>query len=59
MTGVVEKEKMDGRLVDWLETYERNHEEVFLLEEYLPVSVMRTLVILLTADEEDLFGEDK
>jgi hypothetical protein len=50
----------DGLLRHWFQTYDREDElyDVYLTEQFLPVRVMGTLLVVLTMDEEDLGGEE-
>jgi hypothetical protein len=50
-----EKETMLG---NWFETYTKVHlHDVLVTEQYLPVPVMGTLLVLITMDEGDVFPE--
>jgi hypothetical protein len=51
----------DGNLCHWFETYDREEElyGVYVTEQYLPVRIMGTLVVLLTMDEDELFQEEE
>jgi hypothetical protein len=49
----------DGYARHWFQTYERDHlQSVYATEEYIPVQVLGTLVVLLTLDEDDVFPEN-
>ena len=48
---------VDGRLGHWFRCYRDGLEDAFVREEYLAIPVMKTLVALVTADEDDLFPE--
>jgi hypothetical protein len=49
----------DALVKNWFETYRREDlEDVALSEEYHPVRVMGTMLVLLTLDEESLFPDD-
>jgi hypothetical protein len=51
--------KDDGQVRDWFKTYDRAHyEEVYVQEEYISVSSMGTLLVLLTIDESEIFSDD-
>lgn len=52
-------EKAESLVTHWFQTYERERlEELWVTEEYLPVQIMDTLVVLLTIDESDLFPDE-
>lgn len=56
--GVAERRTADGLVVDWFQTYDRDHlNQIYVLEEYLPVPVMNTLLVFLSISEDDLFEE--
>ena len=58
--GTAEKSSADALAKHWFRTYDRDElENLWLTEEYLPVPVMDTLLVLLTVDEEDLFRDDE
>lgn len=49
----------DGTVSNWFQTFERDHlDELYVSEEYHPISVMGTLLVLLTLDERDLNHDD-
>lgn len=49
----------DGLLRNWFEIYDREDlYKVVLQEEYTPVPMMNTLLVLLTVDEDDLFEDE-
>jgi hypothetical protein len=55
--GEFTKVSAEGKVADWFETYDRQDlGELPLTEDYMPVPVTRTLVVLLTMSEEDLSG---
>ena len=48
-----EKETLLG---SWFETYERGGlAEVVVTEQYIPIPVMKTVMVLITMDEDDVF----
>ena len=50
----------DGMVRDWFQIYDRaDLYDVVLREEYTPVHSMKTLLVLLTVDEDDIFQEDE
>jgi Zn-dependent peptidase ImmA (M78 family) len=51
----------DGMARHWFQMYDREDElhDVYVTEEFLPVQVMNTLVVLVTLDDDDLFKDDK
>lgn len=62
LAGDVERETTDGMARQWFQMFGKRAEElheVFLSEEYLPIQVMNTLVVLLTLDEDDVFPEEE
>ena len=55
-TREVEKETVLG---SWFEAYDRDHlHEVLVTEQYIPIPVMETLLVLVTMDEGDLFQDE-
>lgn len=49
-----------GEIQDWFQTYQREHlDDVYVHEEYVPVSSMETLLVLLTIDESEIAIEDE
>jgi hypothetical protein len=58
--GAVNRDSADGMARHWFEMYDRGDElhGVYVTQEFLPVQVMNTLVVLLTLDEDDLFKDD-
>lgn len=56
--GVTAKREGEGRVGRWFRTYEdEDLQEIPVTEHYLPVPVMKTLLVLLAASEDDLFAE--
>jgi hypothetical protein len=52
--------KVDGYARHWFQTYEHEHlESVYVTEEYVPVHVLGTLLVLLTMDENDVSPDDE
>lgn len=50
-----EKETLLGR---WFETYERGRlDEVVVTEQFIPIPVMKTVMVLITMDESDVFPD--
>lgn len=46
-------------LGSWFETYDRGDlDQVLVTEQYLPIAVMGTLVVIITMDEADLFDDE-
>ncbi|HEY1192048.1 MAG TPA: hypothetical protein VGE74_30745 [Gemmata sp.] len=59
MRGRCEELEQGGNLTDWFQTYERDElGGVLVTEGYLPLPSMKTLLVLLTADESDLAGPE-
>lgn len=49
----------EGQSGDWFSIYDDERlEEIYVTEEYIPVSVMNILLVLLTMEEDDLYTED-
>jgi hypothetical protein len=50
----------DGKLSHWVRTYDEDEKlvDVGIAEAFIPIRVMRTLVVLLTIDEDDLVDEE-
>lgn len=49
----------EGAISHWFRTYDRDHlDGIPLAESYIPVPSMGTLLVLLTADEDDLMQDD-
>lgn len=50
----------DGTLGHWFQTFDREDElhDVYVTEQFLPVRVMGMLLVVLTMDEGDLFGDE-
>jgi hypothetical protein len=51
----------DGKARDWFQMFDREDDlfDVYVTEQYLPVRIMNTLVVLLTMNDEDLFSEEE
>lgn len=57
--GVPDRAAQDGTLWEWFETYENDDlGSLPVYEEYVPVPVLKTLVVLVTADPNDVRGPD-
>lgn len=61
ISGAVDRVSADGMARHWFEMYDREDElhRVYVAQEFLPVQVMNTLVVLLTLDDDDLFKDDE
>jgi Zn-dependent peptidase ImmA (M78 family) len=61
ISGAVDRASADGMARHWFEMYDREDElfRVYVTQEFLPVQVMKTLVVLLTLDEGDLFKDEE
>jgi hypothetical protein len=60
LAGAEEIVKADGYARHWFQTYDREHlESVCVAEEYVPVHVLGTLLVLLTLDENDVTPDDE
>jgi len=59
--GFVDRVSADGMARHWFEMYDREDvlHGVYVTQEFLPVQVMNTLVVLLTLDDDDLFKDDE
>lgn len=59
--GAVDRASADGMARHWFEMYNREDElhGVYVTQEFLPVQVINTLVVLLTLDDDDLFRDDE
>lgn len=59
--GAKDRSSQDGMARHWFELYDREDElhDVYVTQEFLPVQVMNTLVVLLTLDDDDLFKDDE
>ena len=56
--GSAQEAEKETLLGSWFETYERRDlDEVVVTEQFIPVPVMKTLLILITMDESDVFPE--
>lgn len=57
--GVAGRHAADGAVCDWFRTYDREHlDTVYVSEEYFPVPVVATLLVLLSISEDDLFEDE-
>lgn len=57
--GVADRHTADGVVGDWFRTYNREHlDSLYVSEEYFPVPVMDTLLVLLSISEDDLFEDE-
>lgn len=57
--GLIDRSECDGEVADWFQTYDREElDDVYLAEEYHPIPVMDTLLVLLTLDEADLDSDE-
>lgn len=57
---VIERIEAEGQVADWFRTYKRDDlDDLWLAEEYHPVPVTDTLLVLLTIDEGDLESDDE
>lgn len=61
MGGAVDRASADGMARHWFEMYDREDElhGLYVTQEFLPVQVMNTLVVLLTLDDDDLFKDEE
>lgn len=58
-SGAEDRNQNDGRVRDWFRAYEREHlETVYVREEYVPVQLLGTLLVLLTLDERDVLPDE-
>ncbi len=59
--GNTQKSSEDGFLRDWFRTFAREEElwDVEVTESFIQIPVMRTLVVLLTMSDSDLFSEEE
>jgi hypothetical protein len=58
--GVSDRYEKEGKVCDWFSVYEKDHlETIHVIEEYVPVASMGTLLVLLTMDESDVFFEEE
>lgn len=59
-TGYAENSVDEGRVRDWFNVYDKDDlNKVHVTEEYIPVTNMGTLLVLLTMDEADVFPEEE
>ena len=60
LAGNKEPHIADGMVRHWFQLFGRENElfSAYVTEEYLPIQVMSTLVVLLVLDEEDVFPEE-
>lgn len=57
--GEVHEAEKETILGNWFEVYNRDHlHGVLVTEQYLPIPVMETLLVLVTMDEADLFQDE-
>lgn len=57
--GVVSDGEKETSLGSWFETYDRgNLDEVLVTEQFIPIPVMETLLVLVTMDEDDVFDNE-
>lgn len=58
--GNEERASEDGKARHWFQMFGRDEElhDVYIAEQFLPVQIMDTLVVLLTLDDDDLFSDD-
>lgn len=57
--GFADRHMADGAVQDWFRTYDREHlDNLYVSEEYFPVPVMGTLLVLLSISEGDLFEDE-
>ena len=56
--GVADQSESEGSVGDWFNVYDKEDlKRVHVAEEYIPVTSMGTLLVLLTMDEGDVFPE--
>ncbi len=57
VAGSNERVEKEGMLPDWFQFFNKEEElaEVYIVEHFLPIRIMNTLVVLITAEDEDLF----
>lgn len=54
--GATDRSAADSRISEWFYTgYGDHFEDVYVTEEYVPIASMETLLVLISADENDLF----
>lgn len=57
-SGFEDRSEGEGNVADWFRTFDREDlDEIYVTEEYHPVPIMGTLLVLLTLDEEDLIED--
>ncbi len=57
--GLARRHTAEGGVGDWFRIYDRDHlDGLYLTEDYFPVPVMNTLLVLLSVSEDDLVEED-
>jgi len=57
--GVASEGEKETSLGSWFETYDRgNLDEVLVTEQFIPIPVMETLLVLITMDEDDVFDNE-
>ncbi|AMV17408.1 hypothetical protein VT03_05920 [Planctomyces sp. SH-PL14] len=58
--GSADSSQGDGTVADWFDTFSKEDlDDIYVGEEYLPVQVTETLVVLLTLDEDELAEEEE
>jgi len=56
LAGLDKRLRMDGMAHHWFGTYGQDHlSRVYVMEEYIPVLALETLLVLLMLDERDVF----
>jgi IrrE N-terminal-like domain len=59
-SGLRDVSENEGLVRDWFNTYEKHElRKIPVTEEYIPVTRMGTLLVLLTLDESDLFPDEE
>ena len=61
LAGNKERFVVEGMARHWFEMFNREDElyDIYVNEEYLPIQIINTLVVLLTLDEDDVFPEEE
>ena len=58
--GVSDHYEDEGQVRDWFNVYDKHDlETIHVIEEYVPVASMGTLLVLLTMEESDVFTEEE
>ncbi len=58
--GVLDRYEDEGKVRDWFNVYDKDYlETIHVIEEYVPVASMSTLLVLLTMEESDVFLEEE